>query len=315
MLKRICKKKILLSFILLLTLFSLYLTSTKKENKNIKEEIVYTNFNLNTKEVYLLDDNNYLSRIKVPINNTNSQDIIEEIISIISCNAIDKIPNNFKCAINKDTKINSINLKNGLLKIDLNNNFLNVDKALEEKAIESLVYSLTDISDINNIIIYIDGKLLTELPKSKVKLPSTLNRDFGINKKYELTSTKDISKTTIYYINDNNDNVYYTPITLINNDPRDKIEIIIDELSNKIITDNVSSYLNNDTQVLNHNEKDSIMTINFNDNVLNDFDNNSIIEEVLYTISLSVKDNYNIETIFFNVNDKEIAKTSIKSLE
>ena len=57
------------------------------------------------------------------------------------------------------------------------------------------------------------------------------------------------------------------------------------------------------------------MYINFNENILNDFDNQDILEEVLYTISLSVNDNYEIENVFFSVNDKEIAKTTIKSLE
>lgn len=243
--------------------------------------------------------------------------MVYEILEILICDGAgeDKIPNGFKCTINSETKINSVSLKNNTLKIDFSKALLDVQKEKEEQIIESIVYSLTGIDGINNIIIYIDGKILTTLPKSNITLPSTLTRDFGINKKYSLTSNHHIKKTTIYYLNTFNNETYYTPITLVNNDERDKIEIIIDELSNKIPDDNLSSYLHNDTKVLNSYIKNETMYIDFNNNILNDFDNNSILEEVIYTISLSINDNYDIKNVFFSVNNKEIIKTTIKSLE
>ena len=57
------------------------------------------------------------------------------------------------------------------------------------------------------------------------------------------------------------------------------------------------------------------MYVNFNENILNDFNDNNILEEVIYTISLSINDNYEVNNVFFSVNDKEIVKTTIKSLE
>ncbi len=57
------------------------------------------------------------------------------------------------------------------------------------------------------------------------------------------------------------------------------------------------------------------MTVCFNENIFNDFDKKDILEEVLYTISLSIYDNYNVEEVIFEVNNQEIAKTTIKSLE
>lgn len=314
MLKRICTKKIIISSIVLLTIGVLYCIPTNKQN--IKKEISYVNYDLETSEVFLLDQNNNLSRVKIATNHQD-EELIDEVVNILICNGEgeDKIPNDFKCTINSNTKINSINLKDNTLKIDLSKQLLDTKKELEEKVIESLIYSLTGIKEVKNVILYIDGEILTNLPQNNITLPTTLNRDIGINKKYDLTSNKDITKTTIYYINKYNDTTYYTPITLVNNDTRDKIEIIIDELSNRILHNNLSSYLNNNTKVLNSEIKNKTMYINFNENILNDFDNQDILEEVLYTISLSVNDNYEIENVFFSVNDKEIAKTTIKSLE
>ena len=40
-----------------------------------------------------------------------------------------------------------------------------------------------------------------------------------------------------------------------------------------------------------------------------------ILEEVIYTISMSISDNYNVSTVIFNVDDEEIYKSVVKSLE
>lgn len=319
MLKRMCKKKLIISSITLFLIMVLYKIpnsniTTNTSHNNIEQKINYINYQINTNEVYLIDNNNYLSRVKIATKNTGEK-LIEELINILTCNSTnqDEIPNNFKCVLNKETKINSISVKDNTLKIDFSKELLDTDN--EEKTIESIVYTLTALDNIDNVIIYIDGNILKKLPKSNITLPSTLNRNIGINKKYELTDTKNINKTNIYYINKIEDNIYYTPITLINNDNREKIEIIIDELSNKINDNNLNSYLNNNTRVLNSYIENDTMHVNFNENILNNFDDNNILEEVIYTISLSINDNYDIKNVFFDVNDKEIIKTTIKSLE
>ena len=315
MLKRMCKKNIIISSIILLLITILSIIPNNKNN-NIEEKVSYVNYELNTQEVYLLDNNNYLNRVKIGTHNTN-EELVNELIEILTCssNSSDKIPDGFKCILNSNTKINSISIKDNLIKIDFNKYLLDTSKELEEKTIESIVYTLTNIDNIDKIIILIDGNMLTKLPQNNITLPSTLSRDFGINKKYQLTSTKNINKTTIYYINKLNNKNYYTPITLVNNDTREKIEIIIDELSNKFTNNNFNSYLNNNTKVLNSYIKDNTMHVNFNENILSGLNNNDIIEEVIYTISLSINDNYDIKNVFFDVNSKEIAKTAIKSLE
>ena len=57
------------------------------------------------------------------------------------------------------------------------------------------------------------------------------------------------------------------------------------------------------------------MIIDFNNYLFDDINSKTILEEVIYTISLSVRDNYDINTVVFKVNGKEITKSVLKDIE
>ncbi len=318
MLKKMSIKKIITSSIVLMIVFLIYLipTPSSKEIK-IPSSIEYVSVNVKTHTIYLLDNNNYISKTNIKVSTQETEELAKELIQtmIIEGKNSDQIPSGFQPIINSNTKINSISLFQNTLKVDLSKDFLNTSKELEEKTLEALVYTLTSIQNVNYIILYLDGKILTQLPQNKINLPSTLNREIGINKKYDLTSTKNITSTTVFYIHKYNDNYFYTPITTVHNDQREKIEIIIDELSSSKTQNHLMSFLNSKTNLLNFKINDKKMVVCFNENIFNDFDKKDILEEVLYTISLSIYDNYDVEEVIFEVNNQEIAKTTLKSLE
>jgi hypothetical protein len=57
------------------------------------------------------------------------------------------------------------------------------------------------------------------------------------------------------------------------------------------------------------------MHLTFNEKILNNLKDKDILEEVKYTISMSVKENYDVENVIFYVNDEEIAEYTEKILE
>ena len=70
------------------------------------------------------------------------------------------------------------------------------------------------------------------------------------------------------------------------------------------------SYLNNNTKILSVNNENDILTINFNDAIYNDINEKEILEEVIYSISMSINDNYDVKEVIFNVNNEEIYKNT-----
>ena len=320
MLKRIMYKKIAIASSIVLIMLMLYLIPSNKEeidlNKNQRLEYIYPN---DLEVIYLLDTNNYLSRTKISVTNKDEISKATDLIEGLTINGKKKdiIPNGFKSLLPENTKVIDLKLKDNILTINFSKEFNNIKEEYEEKLIESLTYTLTSINGIDKIEIYIENKKLTNLPNSKAKLPEYLDKKYGINKKYEITSLSDIDSYTIYYIFNYNEETYYTPVTkYINNQKQDKVRIIIDELSTSLIHEsNLMSYLDSNIKLLDYEIKDNIIKLNFNDLILSDITNNTILEEVMYTIGLSLYDELNVEKVIFEVNNQEISTFYPKTLD
>lgn len=316
MIKRMSIKKISICFIAIIAIFLFYLF--KDNNKlNKKEELEYINGE-KTSTIFLMDCNNYLAKTSINIDDKKTTIKAKKLlISLIQGEKYtQKIPNGFKPLIPSETKILNIEYKNQVIKVDFSTELMDTNIDNEEKIIESIVYTLTSIENVKYVIIYMNGKLLTKLPQSNITLPSTLDRSFGINKEYNISSDKNITKTTIYYVNKYNNKQYYVPVTKVSNDSREKAEIIIEELSNNnTYNTNLMSYLNSNTKLVSSTLENNQIVMDFNNYIYNDIETSEILDEVILSICLSLEDNYNINNIIFTVNNKEIYKSDRKTLE
>ena len=157
---------------------------------------------------------------------------------------------------------------------------------------------------IEGVTIKINGSVLLELPKNKKQIPEVLNRNFGINKVFDIDNLNEIKKVTLYYLDEISNSNYYVPVTKYLNDDREKISIIIDNLaSNYIYETNLMSLLNQDTELINYEIEDEIMTLNFNNNI---FTNDKLLEEVTYTISESIFATYDVKSVIFQVEGEDV---------
>lgn len=316
MLKKKMIRKIIISTSALFALFLIYLIPN--EELDIKQSLEYIDLDVTTNNIYLLDEYSYLGKTEVVVNSKTTEDKVKELVEVLINGGVgeNKIPNGFKSILPSETKILSVKYEDNLIKIDFSKDLLNISKELEEKMIEVLVYTITSVDEVEKVIIYVEGNILTKLPQTNITLPSTLDRNFGINKTYDFTNTKDINQVTIYYLNKHNDDYYYVPVTKYLNDNRDKIKIIIDELtSTNTYNTNLLSYLNSNTELLAIEEQPDILELTFNSYIFSDVDSKDILEEVVYTICLSVKDNYDVSEVVIKTEDEEILKTVLKEIK
>lgn len=320
MLKKFGLRKIIVSSLALVMLLVLYLIPSQDSNELELEsdyiEYVYPN---NLAVIYLLDYNDYVARTLITSCNCDKVDKAKDLIEGLTIDGKKSniIPNGFRSIIPSGTSVKDISLKDNVLTIDFSKELLEINSNYEEKMIESIIYTLTNIEGIDKVIIKVEGNILDKLPHSKKILPTMLDKDFGINKSYELVSLTDIDYYITYYVNSYNDNYYYVPVTkYINNSNQDKIKVIIEQLSTlPIYESNLMSYLNVNTKLLNYDLENETLKLNFNDMILNDLTTNNILEEVIYTVGLSAMDNFGVKEVIFLVNNKEIYNFSLKTIE
>jgi len=319
MFKKIYLRKILISISSLFALFLIYIFPDEVNKlSDVKEEVVYTNNQLEFNDIYLIDDYNMVSLTSIYVSSDELIDKAYELVEVLINGGVneDRIPNGFRSIIPSETKILDITYKDNIININFSSQLLDVSESDEEKMIEAIIYTLTSIDSVEGIIISVEGNILRQLPKTKIILPEILNRSFGINKQYDITSSKNIVGVTTYFVNKNNDTFYYVPVTKYLNDERDKIKIVVDLLSSSSnYNTNLMSFLNSNTELIGYVYEDDVMKLNFNEYIYNDFDSKEILEEVIYTICLSVNDNYDVDEVIFNVNDEEIYKSVLKSIE
>ena len=217
-----------------------------------------------------------------------------------------KFPNGLSATIPKNTKLIDVVYDEEYVTLNFSKKLLSVKNELKDRMIESIVYSVMDLGDIKGVIITVEDEMIKEYAK-------VLDKNIGINKKYDIKSRDKINKVVIYYLEEIDDNNYYVPVTKYLNDDRDKIKIIIDELTTSYIYEpNLMSFLNSNTKLLDHEEKENVMSINFN-NALFD-GNDKIVEEVKYTLAYSIFDNYDVEQVLLQVDGKNIETISKKDL-
>ena len=301
MLRKSSIRRIMLATLALFLLLIIYFFPT---TPSISESLSY--IEKEEMPIFLVDNMEYIARTSIIKNSDNTDDLIKEVIEslTIGSNKSNYIREGFKAVIPEGTKVLDIKLEDGILTINFSKKLLNVSQDSEEKMLEAIIYSLTEIESVKKIKILVEGKSLTNLPNSNKKIPELLDKNYGINKIYNLDSIKDTSKTTIYYLSKYNDYYYYVPVTKISNENLEKAEIIINELkTTPIYHTNLISYLAASTNLTNYEILENSISLSFDNHLLAGIDDEDMLEEVKYAISLSIRDSYGIDEVIFNISE------------
>lgn len=297
-------------FLATLSLFILLfvVTVTSREEVNVLktnleiEDIMGVSFN----SIYLLNKDNRLVKSKILTDKLSEKEKIYSIISNLTIDNNNTIEEDLSGLIPKKTKVKEVIVGKNIVTIDFSKDILEVDKDIEKNMISSIVYSIMDLGNYTGVSILVEGESLLEFPNSKEKIPPVIDKSIGINERYNVTSRNNINKVVIYYLENINNNIYYVPVTKYLNDDREKIKIIVEELSsNYIYETNLMSFLNNNAKLLEYREEDNIMYLNFNDYLFDG--NDKVLEEVIYSLAYSVFDNYDVDMVMFEVNSQKIS--------
>ncbi len=130
MLIKMVKKRTFLILSSLIILLIVYLFPTKKEDKTYIQ-----NENTDFSIIYLIDQNNLLSRVSVVTKNTNIDNQIKEITEYLTdgSNKKDYLSDGFKPVIPKGTKLLYFKIDDGLLTLNFSKKLLTINEEDEKK--------------------------------------------------------------------------------------------------------------------------------------------------------------------------------------
>ena len=300
--KKALRKIIITTFVLFIVLTICMIPSNKDK---IKKEYHY----INTKDVsvYLLNESDQLAKVEFKVEDKDIINVVKDIIKKLTISNDATIPNKFRQLIPKNIKLLEVLFDEGMLHLNFSKDFYNIKKDDIEKVVEAISYSLLELSSVNGVSIYVDNENISGYYSN---IPEIITKEFGINKRFFIKDLSLVSKVVIYYLDNVDDNYFYVPITKYVSDDRDKIKIIIDELSsNYIYESNLISLLDKNIKLLNYEIVSDTMIIDFNNCIY--LGDDKMLEEVIY----SVFANYEVNKVIIKANGEEITKKTIKVIE
>jgi germination protein M len=296
MIKKFSVKKILIASLLLLVALILYSYPEELDDNVIEKK--YDSIN-----IYLIDSNNYVAMTSILSKENDFDYKLRTIIDSLTVGS-SNVPKGFSSVIPRDTKLIDYSLDGNLLKINFSKQLLDVSVDDEDRMIQSIVYSLTSLDNVDKVMIFIEGEILNKLPNSHKRLDTYLDRSYGINRVIDIDKLSGSSCVTVYYLGSNNS---YVPISYITNDDTDKIEIIVNSLkSNRLNSSNLSSHLDYQVELMNYERVDDEFFLNFSDTLLSSVYEGKLKEEVKYALSYSILDTFNVENVVFLINSNKI---------
>lgn len=296
-------RKILITTLCLFIILCIYTITNINNDNTLKVNLELEDISLLTNtNIYLLNSDGYLVQKKVFIDSSNVIDRIKKIINYLKINKTSKYSSNLRGVINKNCNIIDLSYDEEYITLNFNKYFYDIDNI--NTVVSSIVHSLYSIDGVKGVTILVEGKYLDNYPK-------IIDNNIDLNKDVDLTGRNDINKVVVYYLSKDNEDYYYVPVSKYLNDSRDKINIIVQEMVSNT-SNNLISLVNSNLELISSREENDTMILNFNNYL---FDNNDeVLEEVLYCISYSVFDNYDVSMIMFQIDGKNFKTIDKNSL-
>lgn len=192
-------KVIIIVFILLLVGIACAIPKTTYE-KWFNGDKDNNNQNIETKLIYVKNNEGLLVGLEVPIKEENDDEIIQKwnLLTIHS----DNIPSGYASALNKNTSLESYNIRGTVLELNVSSDITSSDG---RKTAETLAWTFIN-DEINEVKLFVGG---VEVKEINSYLIQKIDKKMGINLEYETSYLFEANSTTIVYYEEN----FILPVT------------------------------------------------------------------------------------------------------
>lgn len=186
-----------------------------------------------THRVFLLSEDNMVVPVSVALEEKMTKD--EEIIDVFNLIKDDKKYENNKMRgyIPANTKLNDIELSNGILTLDLTSEFETLPMKNVMHTVEALTYTFLDFEEVNGLRLRVDG-CLTDKVAGDYVIPTILDKSIGINRQVSsLSNTSKSEEVVMIYNKTINNSNFYIPMSVDADKGSTKVDTIYNAIDLK----------------------------------------------------------------------------------
>lgn len=282
------------------------LNETNTDATNEKELSVMT-------ELYLIDKNGYVvpQTLALPETESVARQAVEYLVQ--NGPVQEFLPNGFRAVLPADTNV-SIDVVEKIATVNLSNEFKNYALEDEMRILQSITWTLTQFDTIDGVKLKMNGHDLKQMPVGGSPIGEKYTRSNGINHQLEgVTNIRDAKQVTVYYLGGTEKNYYYVPVTkLVHLNDESIVEVVVNELvKGPYFTSSLQSdFMKNVALVDEPTIANGLVTLNFNEAILSNFEEKEVSDLMLNALVLSLTEQAGINTVSLMVNNESDIKTS-----
>ncbi|HBD06011.1 MAG TPA: hypothetical protein DCY93_01185 [Firmicutes bacterium] len=272
--------------------------------------------NYKNRRIYLVSNDNMTIPLTVSLQKRAT--VGEEIRDIFNLLKTDSRANtnSIKGLIPANTKLNSLEVFNDELVLDVSKEFLDYEKSSEKNLLESLTYTFGEYPDIEMLSIYVDGERLVKMPKNNTVVPDFLEKSFGINR--NVNNATDISgkkMVNVYYTKTIDEKDYLVPVSQYV-DAKQSEELQLVSAISANIDPTLGLKLCSEYSYIDATQKDEDSTnINLAVNKEALVEEGVVKKSLFELVSLTLEDSYDTKAVNFYVEDEKMMVQGIVSPE
>lgn len=221
------------------------------------------------------------------------------------------LPAGFSALLPKGTTIVTNITKGGLAIVDFSEDFTQYNLQDERKILEAITWTLTGFPSVNQVEIWVNGRVLKQMPVDGTPLDEPLTRGMGIN----LERNSDVnpamaSAVTLYFQGQNVDNyTYYVPVTRLIQYNDDLTTAVVNELvEGPTAESSLLSVMAATTEVLNVVQKEDTVIVNFGTNIMGS--DQKVSANSLQALVLSLTEQVGVPKVQIMIDGQAAVSTS-----
>lgn len=260
-----------------------------------------------TLTVYLQDKNGYLAPIAVPAalseNETAARKALEIMVEGGAYTSL--LPEDFRAMIPQGTQVLSYDYDKQykVAKINLSGAFADYN-ALDERAIvEAITWTLTAMTGIEGVELYVDGELLEEMPQASFPIQGKLTRAIGINvETADGVHVANSSPVTLYFSAETiNEEQYYVPVTRLVTRSDSAAHTAMEQfIQGPINKKELNGVILPNVEVTGIEEKDNMIVIDLKDEAYTE--GQQVPSEMLEALVLSLTESTDADSVQIRIN-------------